>query len=224
LAALLLGGAGALALTQCERDLTDILLFLGLAFASLLSARNIPLFAVTATPIVTHYAAHMRVGRWCWNLLQPVPRRPPPGVLVLANWVLALLLALVATSRLAYVLAKNRDVEARRYPVAALEYVQANGLAEKRMYNSYNWGGYLLWRGYRVFIDGRADVYLDDFMNEYVLAYQLRGDWRRPLDRYEVDYILIESDASLGTLLETSAEWTRVYRDELAVVFVRRNG
>ena len=70
-------------------------------------------------------------------------------------------------------------------------------------------------------IDGRADVYLDEFMDEYVLAYQLRGDWRRPLDRYDVDYILIESGASFESLLEVSDEWTRVYRDEQAVIFVR---
>jgi hypothetical protein len=89
------------------------------------------------------------------------------------------------------------------------------------MYNSYNWGGYLIWRGYRVFIDGRADVYLDDFMDEYVLAYQMRGDWRRPLDRYDVDYILIETGASFDSLLEASDEWVSVYRDDLAVVYVR---
>jgi len=87
--------------------------------------------------------------------------------------------------------------------------------------NSYNWGGYLLWRGFKVFIDGRADVYLDAFMDEYVLAYQLRGDWRQPLERYGVDYVLIESGASLSTLLQESKEWTLAYRDDVAVIFER---
>jgi hypothetical protein len=82
----------------------------------------------------------------------------------------------------------------------------------------------LLWQGYKVFIDGRADVYLDDFMDEYVLAYQLRGDWRRPLDRYDVDYVLIERDASFALLLEASEEWTRAYQDDMAVIFVRAEG
>jgi hypothetical protein len=57
-----------------------------------------------------------------------------------------------------------------------------------------------------------------------VLAYQLRGDWQRPLDRYDVDYVLIESGASLEALLEASDAWTRVYRDDMAVVFVRAEG
>jgi hypothetical protein len=119
------------------------------------------------------------------------------------------------------VIITNRDVEARHYPLGALDYIEAHNLAEKRMYNSYNWGGYLLWRGYKVYIDGRADVYLDQFMDEYVLAYQLRGDWRRPLDRFDVDYILLESGASFATLLEASDEWERAYRDDQAVIYVR---
>jgi hypothetical protein len=121
----------------------------------------------------------------------------------------------------AKVLLDNRSVEATHYPLDALAYIEASGLSKARMYNSYNWGGYLLWRGYRVFIDGRADVYLDDFMDEYMLAYQLQGDWRQPLERYDVEYVLIESGASLEALLEESTEWTRAYRDEMAVIFVR---
>lgn len=220
-AALLLGGAAALALTRRKRDLTDLLLFFGLAFAGLLSARNIPLFAVAAVPVVTRYAAQMQVGRWQWDLAALPPRRAPSGPLLAANWLLVLLVLLGGSLRVGDVLLQNRNIEARRYPLDALAYVQAHGLADKRMYNSYNWGGYLLWRGYKVFIDGRADIYLDDFMNEYVLAYQLRGDWRQPLDRYGVDYVLIESGASLEALLEASPEWTRVYRDDQAVILVR---
>ena len=91
--------------------------------------------------------------------------------LLLLNCLLLLLLALGAAARVAWVLRENRDVEAARNPVAALAYVEESGLSGRRVYNSYHWGGYLLWKGYKVYIDGRADVYLDDFMNEYVLAY-----------------------------------------------------
>jgi len=224
LAVLLLGGAATMAFTRRKCDITEMLFFFGFGFASLLSARHIPLFAVIATPILTRYAAQVRVGRWHWDLTSPPLPRPPSRVLVIVNWMLILLFALGGGVWVVDVLLKNRDVEARHYPLAALEYIETHGLADKRMYNSYNWGGYLLWRGYRVFIDGRADVYLDDFMNEYMLAYQLRGDWRRPLDRYDVDYVLIESGASLEALLEASQEWTRVYRDDSAVIFTRASG
>jgi hypothetical protein len=220
-AAMLFAGGGALVYTERRRDLTDVLLFSALGLASLLSARHIPLFAVVAAPILTRYLASVQVGRLGWDLTELPPARPQAGWMVILNWVLVALFLVVGGVRLVDVALRNRDVEARLYPLGALEYIERNGLSEQRMYNSYNWGGYLLWRGYPVFIDGRADVYLDAFMDEYVLAYQLRGDWRRPLDRYDVDYILIEQDASFTTLLEESDEWMQAYADEQAAIFVR---
>jgi len=219
--ALLFGGTLALTWSHRKRDLSDVLLFLGFGFMALLSARHIPLFAVVATPILTRYAAQIELGRLHWDLCRLPPVRPPRGVWIAVNWLLVLLFFVAGALRLTNVLLENRDAEARRFPVHALAFIEQMGWGERRMYNSYNWGGYLLWRGYRVFIDGRADVYLDDFMNEYVLAYQLRGDWRVPLDRFAVEYILIERDASLATLLTESDEWTQVYEDELAAIWVR---
>jgi hypothetical protein len=219
--ALLFAGAGSLAYTERQRDLTDVLVFFALGFASLLSARHIPLFAVVGAPILTRYLAQVRIGRLRWDLTDLPPAHPPPTWMVILNWVLVVLFSVVGGLRIADVALRNRDIEARQYPLAALAYIDENGLDAKRMYNSYNWGGYLLWRGYPVFIDGRADVYLDAFMDEYVLAYQLRGDWRRPLDRYDVDYILIERGASFAALLEESDEWRREYADEQAIIFVR---
>ena len=219
--ALLFGSVAALVFSRRERDLTDVLFLFGFGFAALLSARHVPLFAVVATPILTRYVAKGSVGRLEWDLARQRSPIAPSRTIVFVNWALVALIVLVGGARVAHVLRQNRDVEARRFPVGAIEYLESAGLSEKRMYNSYNWGGYLLWRGYKVFIDGRADVYLDEFMNEYVLAYQLRGDWRRPLDKFGVDYILIESGASLEALLQVSDEWERVYRDDQAVVFLR---
>ena len=219
--ALLFGGAIAVAFSRRKRDLTDLAFFFGLGFASLLSARHIPLFAVVAVPVLTRYAAQIEVGRLRWDLTRlPRPRRPARGM-VLLNWALVLVFALLGALWVADVAIQNRDVEARYYPLDALAYLEESGLAEKHMYNAYRWGGYLLWRGYPVYIDGRADVYLDAFMDEYNLAYQLRGDWRRPLDRFDVDYILIGSGASFELLLDASDEWERAYRDDQAVIFVR---
>jgi hypothetical protein len=121
----------------------------------------------------------------------------------------------------AVVLGQNRDLETRRYPAAALAYLEKEGLGAARIYNSYNWGGYLAWRRIPVYIDGRADVYGDAFMNQYVRAFQVREDWRAPLDQYGVEVVLIERDGSLAVLLHESGEWARLYRDDLAAVFVR---
>ncbi|MCZ7669681.1 MAG: hypothetical protein M5U34_22145 [Chloroflexi bacterium] len=36
----------------------------------------------------------------------------------------------------------NETAVAERYPVQAVDYLEANGLADAPGYNSYNWGGY----------------------------------------------------------------------------------
>ncbi len=209
-ALLLLGGAAALILSRRSVNLTDLLLFLGFGFAGLLSARHIPLFAVVAVPVVSRALGRGRVSA-----------SRHPGMIFL-NWAILLLLIFVAGLWITDVLEQDQQVEVARYPVAALDYIRSHGLADRHIYNSYNWGGYLIWEGLPVFIDGRADVYGDAFMDEYVLAYQLRGDWRVPLEKYGVDYVLIESRASFARLLEETSEWEGVYRDDVATVFVRR--
>lgn len=214
-ALLLLGGAMVLILARRPEPpcpIPDLLLFFGFGFAGLVSARHIPLFAVVATP---------PVARALGRLLRPLLHIRSGGGYPLLNWALLLLLMAGPLWRLQDVLEKERLLEHARYPAEALEFIREHGLAERRMYNSYNWGGYLIWHGLPVFIDGRADVYGDAFIHEYMLAYWLLGDWRVPLDKYEVEYILIESELPLARLLEETDEWVQIYRDEVAVIYVR---
>ncbi len=215
-ALLLLGGSLALALARREDapvspPLSGLFLFFSFGFAGLVSVRHIPLFAVVAAPTV---------GRALEGLLH-LRFRGEGGGLPLLNWALLLVMIAGVGWRLSDVLVKEQQVERTSYPVDALEFIREHGLAEKRVYNSYNWGGYLIWHGLRVFIDGRADVYGDAFIHEYMLAYWLQGDWRVPLEHYDVDYILIESELPLARLLEERDDWVRVYQDRLAVIFVR---
>ena len=220
-ALLLLGTAAAMALSQRPVDLTDLLLFGSFGLAGLVSARHIPLFAVVATPVLTRHLVKGPAGKFLSRFQLSTPSRS--GGLAVLNWALLLVIGMGCALRCAQVIGNNPRALREFYPMAALDYVEKSGLGQTRMYNSYNWGGYLLWRGYEVFIDGRADVYGDDFINEYLLAYRVRSDWRKPLDKYGADYVLIESRASFATLLEESLDWEQVYRDEVAVIFVRSN-
>ena len=90
------------------------------------------------------------------------------------------------------------------------------------MYNSYNWGGYLVWAlpEEPVFVDGRTDVY-DEFLPQYVQVMFVRPGWQEVLDRYGVRLALIERDSLLATMLATQPEWRSVYSDDQAAVFAR---
>jgi hypothetical protein len=93
------------------------------------------------------------------------------------------------------------------------------------MYNRYGWGGYLIYQlypDYRVYIDGRADVYGDAFFAEAMRVYDGAGDWTSSLDRYGIKTVLISPDAPLANLLRNDrGKWTVVYEDNQAIIFSR---
>jgi len=66
-----------------------------------------------------------------------------------------------------------------------------------RLFNSYNWGGYLLWElpEYPVFIDGRTDLYNDELINEWLQVMRGEPGWQEALDRWQVRLVLLEPGA-----------------------------
>lgn len=218
-------GVGVLSWTFSPQRPTwsDLLLFAGTAAAGLVSARHIPLFAIVATPIICRHLNNvlgtMTDGRW---LADEAPVRPVPPLLVGLNWLLLGVALLGVVAWTANTILENETAVAERYPVAAVDFLEAEGLADAAGYNSYNWGGYLIWRGLPVFADGRADVYGDDFLFYYLQTFEVRADWRQPLDEFDVVYVIIESNSPLTAVLSLDEQWYSVYQDELAQIFIRR--
>lgn len=201
---------------------TDVLLFLGTAAAGLLSARNIPLFAVVAAPIVSRAIWPMNGGQRTAAAVGIGDGQRPAPLHILVNTLLLVLILLAGALWVGQTIAGNEKAIVERFPVAAVDFLEASGLDTARGYNTYGWGGYLIWRGIPVFVDGRADVYGDDFLFFYQRAAQLRSDWREPLERYAVDYVLVGRHSALATMLAEVQGWEEAYADDMARVFVRR--
>jgi hypothetical protein len=218
------GSAGTPATARVT--ITELLLFLGTGAAGLLSARHIPLFAIVATPIIVRH--WLSVGLDPKGLAAKTAKvqddKPlGSGLFVALNWLI--LLAAVATAVLWTItkINNNDTAIAARYPVAAVDYLEESGLDEARGYNSYNWGGYLIWRGVPVFVDGRADVYGDPFLLFYRETFEVQSTWQEPLDEYNVDYVLMERGTPLTAVLAASPDWKMAYEDDNAQIFMRNN-
>ena len=108
--------------------------------------------------------------------------------------------------------------------MAAVSFLEREGLAARRGYNSFIWGGYLIWRGVPVFVDGRNEVYGDDFLSYYLKTFRLTAEWRQPLDEFNITYVLVERSNPLATLLAASGQWRETYADDVARVFTRSDG
>ncbi|MDZ4767800.1 MAG: hypothetical protein SGJ24_01610 [Chloroflexota bacterium] len=221
--ALLLGVFAASGISRRRLDWTEFFLIGGTAFMGLLAGRNIAVFAVPATPILTFFVDDfLRERGW---VLQTIRRVKPRMVVVNVILLLVVLFATVIKT-ISVVLPRIVDqAMTAALPVEAVAYLKREG-APGALFNSYNWGGYLIYalRDEPVFVDGRTDLYGDTLLTRY-LTTAIGGDgWRETLDEYAIGTVLIETQSGLARRLRDEPGWTLDYSDDLAVVFTRTEG
>jgi len=89
--------------------------------------------------------------------------------------------------------------------------------------NSYQFGGYLIFSGIAPAIDGRADVYGDAFVADYIDAIKLKAPERfiKLLEQQHIGWTLFSPNTPAVVLLDYLPGWRRIYSDKTAVVHVR---
>jgi hypothetical protein len=107
-------------------------------------------------------------------------------------------------------------------PKAALDFVKNAGITGN-VFNSYNFGGYLIFKGIPTFIDGRVPPYTDEFLKETFEAVELadKKSAFQLLDNYKVTWVLLLPRDPLARALAESDQWNEVYSDKYSVVIVR---
>jgi len=107
-------------------------------------------------------------------------------------------------------------------PEAALDFVRSKNITGN-VFNDYLFGGYLIWSGVPTFIDGRAELFGDDFVHAYAQTVTV-ADINKAfalLDDYKVNWVILEPKEPLAKAI-TRGKWDEAYSDQYAVVFVRR--
>ncbi len=216
LAVLILALIAAPALARRPVPPTRVLLAVFFGFAALRSMRHVPLFALTAVPLLAAQLAALTERR---REVQAPPR--------FARWLNPLLLGLTLLAvglRFVSVLQQQPLAEAESYPKAAVDWIVKNRPAGN-LYNTYGWGGYLIWRlypHYPVYIDGRADVYGNEFIYDYMKIYYGQPGWEEKLEAAGVRLALVENDSGIAYALGGSEAWQMAYKDDKALIFVRK--
>ena len=117
----------------------------------------------------------------------------------------------------------NAHFSARRFPVAAVDYLQAHPGQSTVLAPDY-WGGYLIYRLYpqvKVVIDDRHDFYGDQFLKSYLKMIHVEPGWSDFLVQQDVRCVLVPKESALTNILLETAVWQPVYRDDVAITFVR---
>jgi hypothetical protein len=108
-------------------------------------------------------------------------------------------------------------------PIEAAEFIAQKGIRD-HLFSTDSWGSYLIYRLYpefKVYFDDRHDFYGEGFVKECAKAYQGTRQWREPLDRYQVQWVLMPPDSALSSLLREERGWHVEYDDGLAILFAR---
>jgi hypothetical protein len=105
-------------------------------------------------------------------------------------------------------------------PVEAVFYLKSTTINEGRLFNTYNWGGYLIYNypEQKVFVDGRTDLFGDEILGEWLTVIQAADGWQTALEKWGVTRIIIEPDRPLAKVLPYNG-WIETYRDSVAVVY-----
>jgi hypothetical protein len=106
-------------------------------------------------------------------------------------------------------------------PVAAVDLLEQRKV--QRIFNAYQFGGYLISRDIPVFVDGRAELYGEKFVVDFFKATEGKKPELLPrlLDEYRIDATLLVAGAPGPQILDQLKGWKRIYADDIAVIHVR---
>ena len=183
-----------------------LLLLVGLLYMSIAHRRHGLLFGVAgplilAGPVGRAFAASVPIGSRprgraaCWSAL-----------------------ALAVALRLAHPIAGTDSLDA---PVSAIAQLPPD-IARTPVLNSYQFGGYLAFVGLRPFIDGRAELFGDAFLHDFLELPGLNDDrLRQAVDRYGIGWAVLAVQDPLIARFDAMPGWRRQHADHTAIVFVR---
>jgi hypothetical protein len=219
----LLGGFALIAYQGLRLPPVRLLLLLGLLHLALKHIRNVELVGLLAPLFVAApFARQWRERQQAKQQLESADRffrylSQPAGWGALVIGLLMIVAVPIWSAR-----ARSLEPPESVAPVRALEAVQQAGI-KGPVLNSYGSGGYLVFKGIPVFIDGRADMYGDSFLKKYVEALELRAPdgLEKLLAKYDIAWTLLEPGSSAVALLDRLPHWRRLYTDKTAVVHVK---
>ena len=207
--------------------MTTALHLAGWTLIGLYSARNIPLAAIVLAPIGAQLlAAWLKESPALAGLIR-FSRKLERVELGLRGWAWAvggvalcvvLLWAGVSLDRTA----RPYQFLPEQFPVAAVDWLEANP-PQGRMFNEFDWGGYLLyrlWPEQKIFMDGHTHIYGDALSREYVAVMSRAPGGEGILAKYQIQWAVLRADNALVVVL-IEAGWREIYRDETAVILKR---
>lgn len=219
-------------------DFTEILLPLFFLMQGFIAVRHIPITLLTITPFlcknITIITSQENIQELFTKLNHPWLKKSHSTNLskdlgtkeYLFNWlILCSIILLFYMTPSAPHFQPYQDNKQAKVPEEAVNFIENNHI-EGHIFNNYDYGGYLIYRLFpkqKIFIDGRADMYGDEFVEKYISIYYGDANWEKNFDEYNIQYIISGNNAPLRQLVLARGDFKLVYEDEYHSVLLKNN-
>ena len=126
-------------------------------------------------------------------------------------------------------LQKNNYIEEYLYPVQLSDYIIENlNIYEVKLYNEFNYGSYLEFRGIKTFIDSRSGMFTEEFnpkctvLKDWVKVNEDVSNYREVFDKYKFTHAITQTKGSLFKKLEEDSSYYIIYTDDNFTLFEKR--
>lgn len=109
--------------------------------------------------------------------------------------------------------------------------IDENNVTDLRLFNGFNVGGYLEFKGYTTYIDARADSFIEeanhdfDYLTEYFKVVDGKKNYKKVFNKYNFNYALIEkkSEKPLYVNLKNDNNYELIFKNKEYAVFKKIN-
>ena len=221
-----------LVFTDSKLKLHDLFMLGGLTFLSIKSRRQVSMFAIFCIPVLANLISQLveKYDKETFKKLEKFVVGWFGGLVVICLFIIISTNLLKNNIRADY-------VDTSSYPVEASDWILSNlDVKNMKLYNEYNYGSYLLFRGIPVFIDSRCDLYTPEFNEDldngiegrdiFSDALNIAGvavNYENKFEQYGVTHIILYENAKLAMILEDDSNYKKLYEEGNFVIFERLN-
>ena len=200
--------------TKVKIRLSDIVMIFGIIFMTFLSARHVSFLAIIGVLYLCR--VYSNIGLIKGNKVLDF-ELPIGGVLVVV-------LTVIITSGIVFNMnSKKPFIDEDIYPVEMVKYINKEMNPKKmRLYNEYDFGSYLLFKDYKVFIDSRSDLYTKPFNGKTDIfdeCMNITTNYGRIFSKYDITHILIYKDTDLNQILTASSNYKLIHKEGKFALF-----
>lgn len=138
-----------------------------------------------------------------------------------ASFVMGSALFIISVCAHAFRVMDYQYVEDRSYPIGVCDYILENvDLDKMKIYNGFNYGSYLEYRGIKAFIDSRSGMFCEEFnkgctiLKDWYSIYNDENPYQDIFDKYGITHVVTARFDSLSNKLKEDEEWKIIYEDK----------